>query len=359
MRIFLTGATGYVGGAVLDALLRGGHDLTALVRDNEKAARVAARGGASGHRQSRATPSRFAAPPRRRTATCTRRSTRCPAAARPSRSSPSRRSSRRPGARGPRVASAGQTLRHLHVGCVGARQGAGSDRRRRAAESHRAWPSHRPEHERIVLEAATDTLRTMVVRPGVVYGGGSGIVGDIFKSATNGLVRVVGDGSNRWPLVYDHDLADLYAKLAVNQNAVGDLSRQRRGRRARQRHRGGDFAVPAGAARCAARADRGGADQDGTVRRRAGARSGRQKSARAGSRLDAHAAFSRRECRAAARRVARVEGLRVCAILPAPGVQSSPPDSVAETWCCLGLHLGSRQGIDPPQAREPREIGVG
>ena len=39
MRIFLTGATGYIGGAVLDALVRGGHVVTALVRDNEKAAR--------------------------------------------------------------------------------------------------------------------------------------------------------------------------------------------------------------------------------------------------------------------------------------------------------------------------------
>src|SRR5216117_2262715 len=45
MRIFLTGATGYIGGAVLDALVRGGHDVTALVRDNEKARRVAKRGG--------------------------------------------------------------------------------------------------------------------------------------------------------------------------------------------------------------------------------------------------------------------------------------------------------------------------
>src|SRR4029077_1567491 len=44
MRIFLTGATGYIGGAVLDALVRGGNDVTALVRDNEKAARVSARG---------------------------------------------------------------------------------------------------------------------------------------------------------------------------------------------------------------------------------------------------------------------------------------------------------------------------
>src|SRR5476651_1911297 len=45
MRIFLTGATGYIGAAVLDALVRGGHDITALVRDNEKARRVAKRGG--------------------------------------------------------------------------------------------------------------------------------------------------------------------------------------------------------------------------------------------------------------------------------------------------------------------------
>ena len=44
MRIFLTGATGYIGAAVLDALVRGGHDITTLVRDNEKARRVAKRG---------------------------------------------------------------------------------------------------------------------------------------------------------------------------------------------------------------------------------------------------------------------------------------------------------------------------
>src|SRR5262245_56296997 len=44
MRIFLTGATGYIGSAVFEALVRAGHEVTALVRDNEKAARVAARG---------------------------------------------------------------------------------------------------------------------------------------------------------------------------------------------------------------------------------------------------------------------------------------------------------------------------
>src|SRR6266536_3372655 len=44
MRIFLTGATGYIGSAVLDASLRAGHEVTALVRDPEKAERVSLRG---------------------------------------------------------------------------------------------------------------------------------------------------------------------------------------------------------------------------------------------------------------------------------------------------------------------------
>ena len=81
-----------------------------------------------------------------------------------------------------------------------------------------AW---RPAHEQFILAAATEQLRTIVVRPGVVYGGGTGIVSDLFKSASNGLVRVVGDGNNHWPLVYDRDLADLYARLAANQDASG------------------------------------------------------------------------------------------------------------------------------------------
>src|SRR4030095_15304270 len=45
MRIFLTGATGYIGAAVLDALVRGGHDVTALVPENEKAPRAGRRSG--------------------------------------------------------------------------------------------------------------------------------------------------------------------------------------------------------------------------------------------------------------------------------------------------------------------------
>src|SRR5262245_9476798 len=44
MRVFLTGATGYVGSAVLEALVRGGHAVTALVRDPSSAETLARRG---------------------------------------------------------------------------------------------------------------------------------------------------------------------------------------------------------------------------------------------------------------------------------------------------------------------------
>src|SRR5262245_2283338 len=44
MHIFLTGATGYVGSAVLDACLRAGHEVAALVREPAKAEHLERRG---------------------------------------------------------------------------------------------------------------------------------------------------------------------------------------------------------------------------------------------------------------------------------------------------------------------------
>jgi nucleoside-diphosphate-sugar epimerase len=43
MRIFITGATGYIGGAVADRLVAAGHTVVGLVRSQEKAAALAAR----------------------------------------------------------------------------------------------------------------------------------------------------------------------------------------------------------------------------------------------------------------------------------------------------------------------------
>jgi len=72
-----------------------------------------------------------------------------------------------------------------------------------------------------VLNAAGPGLRTVVIRPGVVYGGGRGIIGDLFRDGANGLIRVVGDGRNRWATIYDRDLADLYVRILASPDASG------------------------------------------------------------------------------------------------------------------------------------------
>jgi nucleoside-diphosphate-sugar epimerase len=73
-----------------------------------------------------------------------------------------------------------------------------------------------------VLSGSRDgQIRTAVVRPGIVYGGARGIIGDLLKDARNGLVRVIGEGRNHWPCVYDRDLADLYIRVVANPEASG------------------------------------------------------------------------------------------------------------------------------------------
>ena len=256
MRIFLTGATGYVGAAVLDALVRGGHDVTALVRDNEKArARRQAR-RASGDRQPRGSR---VVPRQRRGAGRLR-----PHGVRLARRAAGPAIERAAletliaAAKRPRTAGAtapATALRHLHVGRLGARAGAGAGRRGRADQSDRARGVAARRTSSSCSTPASDHLRTIVVRPGVVYGGGNGMVGDIFKSATQrpGPRR----RRRQQPLA-----AGLRPRPRRSLRAAGRqrrrvrrLPRERRRRRARQRHRRRDRAVSAGAARRAVRAD--------------------------------------------------------------------------------------------------------
>jgi nucleoside-diphosphate-sugar epimerase len=81
-----------------------------------------------------------------------------------------------------------------------------------------AW---RPAHEQRILDAASAGIRAIVVRPGIVYGGSRGMVGDVLKDAANSLVRIVGSGDNHWPLIYDRDLGELYARLVNTPEASG------------------------------------------------------------------------------------------------------------------------------------------
>jgi nucleoside-diphosphate-sugar epimerase len=220
MRIFLTGATGYIGGAVLDALVRGGHVVTALVRDNEKAARVSARGA-------RPVIGNLSEPESYRAAADAQDGYVHTAFDAASGKGPAIdaialeaiiAAAKRPRTAGSTAPKARFIIYTSGVWVLGQTPEPATED---APVNPISLVSWRPDLEELVIGAADTHLRTVVVRPGVVYGGGEGIVGEIFKAASNGLVRVIGDGNNHWPLVYDRDLADLYVRLAGREDAAG------------------------------------------------------------------------------------------------------------------------------------------
>jgi len=212
MRIFLTGATGYIGRSALEALVRAGHHVSCLMRTPEKKDEIEARGGkvVAGDLADPAALAGLAE-----------------------------------GYDGYVHAGFESSPRGSDVdrGAItalldAARRGGGErfllytsgiwvlgDTRRPATETAPLRPTPavawRPAHEQLVLDAAGDGLRTAVVRPGIVCGGSRGIIGDLIRDAHNGLIRVIGPGTNRWPIVYNRDLAELYVRLASHPDASG------------------------------------------------------------------------------------------------------------------------------------------
>lgn len=215
MRIFLTGATGYVGSAVMDALLRSGHEVTALVRDPEKAESVSRRNvhpliGELSKPASYAAAAEAADAIIHTALDSSKRKQKI-----------DRQAIDTLLAAAGRRAASGRPASFVYtsgVWVLGDTQG-------RAAEDAPVNPtplvSWRPEHERLVLEGARNGVRTTILRPGLVYGGARGIIGDLLKDAANGLVRVVGNGRNHWACIYDRDLADLYVRVATMDDASG------------------------------------------------------------------------------------------------------------------------------------------
>jgi nucleoside-diphosphate-sugar epimerase len=215
MRIFLTGATGYVGSAVMDALLRSGHDITALVRDPEKAEQVASRGVRPIVGELSKPASYIAAAEGADSVIHTALES----------SKRKQKVDRQAidallGAAGRRAAT-GRPACFVYTSGVWVLGHTTGQATEDAPVDPTPLVSWRPEHERVVLDGAGGGVRTVVVRPGLVYGGARGIIGDLLKDAANGLVRVIGDGRNHWACIYDRDLADLYVRVATMDDAAG------------------------------------------------------------------------------------------------------------------------------------------
>ncbi|NUR69655.1 MAG: NAD-dependent epimerase/dehydratase family protein [Hamadaea sp.] len=83
--------------------------------------------------------------------------------------------------------------------------------------------SYRPLIEQQVLAAAERGVRSVVIRPGIVYGNGGGIPAMLLDLARkHGVGRYFGGVETRWPMVHVDDLAELYA-LAVESAPAGTL----------------------------------------------------------------------------------------------------------------------------------------
>jgi nucleoside-diphosphate-sugar epimerase len=211
MRVFLTGATGYIGSAVGDALVRAGHEVAALVRPSARARALKQKGveiltgDLSDIAANREALAGFDAYVHTAFETSTRGieldelviKTIRDVAWRVGRST---------------------FIYNSGIWVLGAT-------REPADEAAPLNPppkvAFRPAHEQLVLESNGGGVRAIVVRPGIVYGGARGIVSEMLKDADNGIIRVIGSGENRWPLVYDRDLADLYLRLLSTPDASG------------------------------------------------------------------------------------------------------------------------------------------
>jgi nucleoside-diphosphate-sugar epimerase len=80
------------------------------------------------------------------------------------------------------------------------------------AEAVAWWPNV----EQMVLNAGW--INGVVIRSGVVYGQGGGLTGLWFESALNGdILQVVGDGYNHWAMVHVDDLAQGYLGAAQSK----------------------------------------------------------------------------------------------------------------------------------------------
>ncbi len=211
-RVFLTGGTGYIGSAVLEAAIRGGHQVTAIVRDPEKVTRVETR-GATGLLAELDTSKRYMDAALEADVVIHVAIEYSPRGVKLERDFLDRLL--------PALEASGESKTFIYTSGIWVLGPAPDPVDETAALVPAEQSAWRVPHEQLVQSAMSMSLRTVVIRPGIVYGGGRGIVSDLLKDALNGLVRVIGPGTNHWPCVYDRDLGELYIRLAETPEASG------------------------------------------------------------------------------------------------------------------------------------------
>jgi len=212
MKVFVTGATGYVGGAVAAALARAGHEVFGLARDEAKGRALAAQ-EVHPVRGDMAEPESF-----------TTAAEGCQALVHCAAEGSERfhdldRSTVDVLLRAARDAGSARIVVYTSGVWLYGDTGTGVADEASPLQPP-ALPAPRADTERTVLAATGGDVRTLVLRPGCVYGASGGLTGMWFASATReGAARIVGDGAGAWTMVHVADLADAY--LRAVESAFG------------------------------------------------------------------------------------------------------------------------------------------
>lgn len=215
MRVFVTGATGFVGSAVVEDLIQAGHQVLALVRGDEAAAKVAL-AGAEAHRGDLSAPATLAAAALAcdgviHTAFIHDFSNMAESA---------KTDLAAIEAIGAALAGSGKPF--VVTSAIGVLPSGRPVAENDAAMSGSAG-AHRVPSEQAALALAGRGVRATVVRlPPSVHGDGDhGFVPALIGVARKqGVSAYIGDGMNRWPAVHRRDAARLY-RLALEGGVAG------------------------------------------------------------------------------------------------------------------------------------------
>jgi nucleoside-diphosphate-sugar epimerase len=216
MKIFMTGATGYVGSAVARALLRAGHQVVGLARTDAAVAKLAQL-GATALRGELDEPDHLEVAAAEHDA-----SVHCAAAEGPDRATLERTAMEA-------LIAGGREAKVPRVIVMTSGVWAIGETREPKDEDAEVSPvklsAHRPELEREVIERGDKKLATAVIRPGMLYGGRSGAAAWLtdWIPSWAGLGRAcahVGDGQNRWSMIHHDDMGELY-RLVIEKRARG------------------------------------------------------------------------------------------------------------------------------------------
>ncbi|WP_448808626.1 NAD-dependent epimerase/dehydratase family protein [Agromyces bauzanensis] len=205
MRILLTGATGYIGSAVLDALLGAGHDVVAVVRTTQAASKVASRG---------ATPLDGDVTDVAWFASALEDVDAAIHAAVPESDAPAFNEAVIEAA----IRAFADGRRFVLTSGVW-EYGAGSDLRDDAVDAPPLVAWRVPQEERLLASGVDATI----VAPGVVYGHGRGLVSLITDGprTAGGALTLIGDGEQHWTWVHVDDLARLYLLAVEHPTSLG------------------------------------------------------------------------------------------------------------------------------------------